>query len=116
MQKTIDQIADLIREKANEALNDLVLSDCYIDIRDRDIQEIIDECFGESVEFTHGELQCMLRVIPFAQAYIRLARPYHALAPGIMTPEQADHQQDKMLSQTEELARKVQNMESRLTP
>jgi len=116
MKKTIDQIADLIREKANEALNDLVLSDCYIDIRDRDIQDIIDEYLGESVEFTHDELECMLSAISFAQAYLRLARPYHALAPGIMTPEQADHQQDKMLSQADELARKVRNMESRLTP
>jgi len=116
MQKTIDQIADLFRDKAQDALNDLVSSDCMININAHDIQEIIDECFGESVEFTHGEFECMLSAISFAQAYIRLARPYHALAPGIMTPEQADHQQDKMLSQTDELARKVRNMESRLTP
>ena len=105
MQKTIDQIADLFRDKAQEALNELVSSGC-----------MIDECFGENVEFTHGELACMLSVISYAQAYLRLARPYHALAPGIMTPEQADHQQDKMLSQADELARKVRNMESRLTP
>lgn len=116
MQKTIDQIADLFRDKAQEALNDLVSSDCMINISDHDIQEIIDECFGESVELTHGDLECILWVIPYAQAYLRLARPFHSLAPGIMTPEQADHQQEKTLSQIDELARKVQGMESRLAP